>query len=146
MIQFRTLSKRMLSLLLLALILFCVYQSQALAVQNSKQRPSQQNQAIATEAVVTYQLLFSQFTPVQISQLQSFMRHYSGYKSQALILQNSSSTKLTYISTAHIDLLMNNLQKTTQHLGIEVLIRSAGENINIRFIQLSAKSLPYKQW
>ncbi|MFT6268387.1 MAG: hypothetical protein ACJAVV_001195 [Alphaproteobacteria bacterium] len=120
--------------------------SHALVIQTANEGKIKTKQNEVNNAVVEYQLLFNQFAQTQILQLQSFMRQYSGYQSDNTIMQNSMSTELKYTTTASKEQLINNLQKTASHLGMQVLVRTAERQINIRFIKLTSKSLPYKQW
>lgn len=99
-----------------------------------------------TNSATEYVLSFSQFTPAQVAQMQSFMRLYSQYVSMQVIKQNSVDTQMLYVYGASKALLINNLQKTSDHLGFEVLLRNVDNKIDIKFIQLQAKSLPYKEW
>lgn len=93
-----------------------------------------------------YVLTFAEFTPTAISEWQTFIRHYSGYKVHSINLQNAQVMRLRYSTTAGKELLINNIQKTADYLGLVILIRSEENLIDVRFIQSLPKSLPYKEW
>ncbi|MFT4654003.1 MAG: hypothetical protein ACJA0G_000963 [Kangiellaceae bacterium] len=131
---------------LLILSVFIIANSYAVVIENANVGKKETKQNESNKAVLEYQLLFNGFKQTQILQLQSFMRQYSGYLSHNTIMQNSMSTELKYTSSANKEILINNLQKTAAHLGMQVLVRSAERQINIRFIKLTSKSLHYKQW
>lgn len=120
-----------------------VYASKTVAI--TTQSPS----LTASESVansVRYSIRFSQFTPSQISQIQTFMRQYSGYQQQSLVAQSADTTDIEYTSTAQLNILLNNIQKTNEYLGFTVLTRSADAKIEVKFIRLTAQSLLYKEW
>ena len=131
---------------LLILSVFIIANSYAVAIENANVGNKETKQNHVNKAAVEYQLLFNGFNQSKILQIQSFMRQYSGYLSHSVTIHNSMSTEFTYASSANKELLINNLQKTAAHLGIQVLVRTAEQQINIRFIKLTSKSLPYKQW
>ena len=106
------------------------------AIKNSQQASS----------LVEYEILFNEFSNEQVLQIQLFMLQYSGYVSHRLEMQNSSNFHLLYISSIKKDMLINNLEKTAQYLGFDVLIRSAGEQVNMRLIKVMPNNLPYKEW
>jgi hypothetical protein len=140
------LNKKYFNILVFILSTFFICHSMAAMSKNALSGMQTTTQSKANLAVLEYRLLFNQFTPAQVSQMRSFMRQYSGYQSDNIITQSSISTEINYSSSASKDLLVNNFRRTAQHLGMQVLVRSSAQQINIRFIQLTPKSLPYKQW
>jgi hypothetical protein len=93
-----------------------------------------------------YVLTFTEFSAPQISQWQTFIRHYSGYNSVVIDTQNTQTIRVRYSTTADKDMLINNVKKTAEYLGLDILIRTQGTRIDVRFIQSLPKSLPYKEW
>jgi hypothetical protein len=93
-----------------------------------------------------YTILFSHFNPEQLSKIRSFMRLYSNYESDTTINQSSLVTEVLYASSANKEMLLNNIRKTSEHLGLRILLRTANQHIDVRFIKALPKSLPYKQW
>lgn len=93
-----------------------------------------------------FTIVFEKITPSQHTQISAFYIQFSGYKEHTLSTQTSELTVVSYISNAPIELLVNNFIRTTQHLDMEVLVRGANLQINIRFIKQNNKPLPYKEW
>jgi hypothetical protein len=60
--------------------------------------------------------------------------------------QGLSKTEVSYTSTAEKALILNNLQKTAEFLGFEVLIRTDEQRISIQLLSTNARQIPYKQW
>jgi hypothetical protein len=103
------------------------------------------NQAFETIEVV-YQVQFDYFSPEQASQFHRFYTQYSGYIKHTLRSQGLSKTEVSYTSTAEKALILNNLQKTAEFLGFEVLIRTDEQRISIQLLSTNARQIPYKQW
>ena len=103
-------------------------------------------QTLSAAPIEEFTITFDQITPTQHAQIRGFYTQYSAYKKHSITTQNADSTIITYQSGAPIALLLNNFSKTAEHLGMEVLIRSANANISIRLIQQKPKQLPYKEW
>ncbi len=97
-------------------------------------------------AISEYNIEFAQFTPEQVAQFHAFYVHYSGYQSHHLASQNLSNTKILYSTLASKALLLNNLQKTAEYLGLEVLVRSAELKISLQLMGVTPRNLPYKEW
>lgn len=95
---------------------------------------------------IEYNISFEQITPSQHAKIMSFYTQYSGYNSHTIASQNTEATVVHYVSSAPVELLLNNFSKTAEYLGMQVLVRGDNATISIRFIKLNPKSLPYKQW
>jgi hypothetical protein len=93
-----------------------------------------------------YTITLSQFSASQLLQFQKFLRTYSAYQSDSIVAQNSISTQMSYYYGDSKALLLSNISKTAEHLGLQVLLRSAINDIDIRLVNVNAKSIPYKQW
>lgn len=93
-----------------------------------------------------FTIVFDKITPSQHAKINTFYTQFSGYQQHTISQQTSESTIVSYISNAPIELLVNNFIKTAQHLDMEVLVRGANSQINLRFIKQNNKSLPYKEW
>jgi hypothetical protein len=93
-----------------------------------------------------FTIVFDKITPSQHAKINTFYIQFSGYQQHTISQQTSESTIVSYISNAPIELLVNNFIKTAQHLDMEVLVRGANSQINLRFIKQNNKPLPYKEW
>jgi hypothetical protein len=112
-------------------------------IQSSKQLSELKT---SESRALEYNVSFSQFTPSQVSQIQKFMRAYSGFEAEKVLSQNATNMNMLYVSSAGKEMLSNNIQKTAQHLGFQILLRTANQNIDIRFVKLNTNNLPYKEW
>ena len=132
--------------LVMLCLMLCASNTQAANVQLGSTSTKTTSDIAVPVALIEYEVIFEQISPKQHAEIRAFYTQYSGYSQHAIVSQNTETTVVTYKSEASIDLLVNNFSKTTEYLGMHVLVRGVNNTISIRLVQLDSKSLPYKEW
>lgn len=101
---------------------------------------------VENDKTISLTLEFEGFSPQEVSKFAAYYREYSGFKSEQVMSQTSSVTILLYTSHASKELILNNLQKTADINGFNVLMRSVDNRVHVRLLSKTENSLNYREW